>query len=805
MTQPLVLLALAFILGIIAGDCLRVPMPLGAAGALISAVIVGILLFRRSQSVTASLFFFAASLGIFWVGLAREPQSQLLPNTATYLDLVALVAEEGKVYANRETYVLKVREIILPEGRSDTIDEAVQLIVYLPEAASGNPDPVFPSFAYGDVLKIHGQLEIPSSAGNPGEFDYREYLSRRGIYTQIAVYPAAVEQLAAGQGNCLLQGVYSLKSRVKQAMGQTLPPDTRQLLQALWFGEQAGLSLEERDIYQRTGLIHVFSVSGFHVGFLLLLALFIGRVLRLAAGMKIGLALGMLLFFAAMVGFAVPVMRAILMAALGLAAHYWRREKNLVSALALAAILILLANPLVLLDVAFQFSFLATWGLVYLYPAMDERLKGWPAWRALILLPLGAQLGVVPLVAFNYNQITILSLLSNVLLAGILGGIVLIGYLAFPLVFIFPLAAESLFLAAEVLVSLITELVRFMSGVPGSVINVASPPVWGLTLYYLLVVGWAEGWLRKFKAWVWPVLKTRPAFCLVVASLLIAGGIAGYTWVSCDVLKVVFLDVGQGDCIIIETPSGKTALVDGGGRPDFGFNSKSNYQVGRQVVLPYLRRQGINHLDLVVNTHPDADHIEGLGVVLQEIPVAFLVFAPVREPPAAYFELQQLALAKGTQVAEAKRGSLLNLDPQMQIQVLHPGPDLDQTSRHRNNNSLVLRLLYENNSLLLTGDVEAEGMRELVRSGVELKSQVLKVPHHGSRYAQEANFLTEVNPQVAIISVGKNNFGHPAAEVVQDFQQRQVPVFRTDQYGAITLECDGRRIKVSAFKKPEED
>lgn len=803
MTQPLVLLALALILGIITGEYLRPPVLLGAAGALFSAVVVGALLFRRSPAAAASLLFFAAALGIFWTGLARESKSLLLPDTATHIDLVALVAEEGKVYANRETYVLKVREITLPEGGSAAIDEAVQLIVYPPEATNENFDPVFPRFAYGDLLKIHGQLEIPACASNPGEFDYRDYLSRRGIYTQIAVYPTAIEQLAAGQGNRLLHGIYGLKSRVKQAMGQTLPPDTRQLLQALWFGEQSGLSFEERDIYQRTGLIHVFSVSGFHVGFLLLLALFIGRLLRLAAGLKIGLALAMLLFFAAMVGFAVPVMRAILMATLGLAAHYWNREKSLVSALALAAILILLANPLVLFDVAFQFSFLATWGLVYLYPALDERLKSWPAWRALILLPLGAQLGVVPLIAFNYNQITILSLLSNVLLTGILGGIVLIGYLAFPLVFIFPLVAESLFLGAGVLVSLITDLVRFMSGVPGSVINVASPPVWGLILYYLLAVGWAEGWLHKLKAGVWPALKTQPACRIVLALLLITGGITGYAWTGHSDLKVVFLDVGQGDCIFIETPSGKTALVDGGGTPDFGFNNRSNYQVGRQVVLPYLRRQGINHLDLVVNTHPDSDHLEGLGAVLQEIPVACLVFAPAKEPPAAYFELQQLALAKGTQVAEVKRGSLLNLDPQMQIQVLHPGPRLDQSSRHRNNNSLVLRLLYENNSLLLTGDVEAEGMRELVQSGVELKSQVFKVPHHGSRHSQDTNFLSEVNPQVAIISVGKNNFGHPAAEVVQDFQQRQVPVFRTDQHGAITLECDGRRIKVFAFKQPE--
>lgn len=803
MTQPIVLLALAFGLGIIAADCLGLPLAWGAAGVLLSAVVAGRLLLRPSKAAGIGLLIFAAGLGIFWTGLARAPESRLLADAATHLDLVALVAEEGKVYANRETYVLKTREIRLPEGQSAAIEEAVLLQVYIPENAAENPGRIFPRFAYGDLLKIHGQLEAPRSARNPGEFDYQDYLSRRGIFTQMTVNPAAIEQLAAGQGNRLLQGVYSLKSQVKQAMGQNLPPQSSQLLQALWFGEQAGLSPEERDIYRRTGLIHVFSVSGFHVGFLLLLALFMGRLLRLPASLKMALTLGMLLFFAAMVGFAVPVLRAGLMAALGLAAHLLDRGKNLLSAWALAAILILLANPLALFDAGFQFSFLATWGLVYLYPALDARLAGWPAGRAIILLPLCAQLGIVPLVAFNYNQITVLSLLSNVLLIGVLGGIILIGYLAFPLVFMVPPAAASLFLTAGFLVNLITEVVRLISGVPGAVLNVASPPVWGMALYYLLAVGWAEGWLQKLKVRLWPVLKTQPIRRLVMALLLLAAGLAGYAGLSRHELKVVFLDVGQGDCIFIKTPSGKTALVDGGGTPDFGL--KSDYQVGRQVVLPYLRRQGINHLDLMVNTHPDADHLEGLRDVLQELPVRCLVLAPVREPPAAYWELRQLALAKGTRVAEANRGSLLNLDPRLLIQVLHPGPVLDQGVRHRNNNSLVLRVLYEHNSVLLTGDVEAEAMRELAGSGAELSSQVLKVPHHGSRFAQEIDFLNEVNPEVAIISVGKNNFGHPAAEVLRDFQQRQVPVYRTDRHGAVTLKCDGRRLKVSAFKKPGGD
>lgn len=255
-------------------------------------------------------------------------------------------------------------------------------------------------------------------------------------------------------------------------------------------------------------------------------------------------------------------------------------------------------------------------------------------------------------------------------------------------------------------------------------------------------------------------------------------------------LRVSFLDVGQGDAILIRTPSHKV-LVDGGPSPQAIAR-----HLGRK--LPFWDRR----IDLVVLTHPHDDHLMGLMEVLQRYQVGGVLATPYVHDSSLYQEWLSLVEAKGVPYVLAKQGQEVRLGPQARLEVLHPGEKLLQsTTSDANNNSVVLRLEWGAFTVLLPGDIEQEGQRGLLSKQPELASLVLKVPHQGARNALSEGFLERVNPQVAIISVGKDNpFGHPAPETLQKLQGAKV--FRTDRNGTVEVETDGQGYRVTTERLP---
>lgn len=816
-SPPLVLIVFVLILGIVLGDYFVLPAGLAGLWALISGIIATYLICRKKDPSTIVFLIFVMAVGSFWLGLHRCSPSVLEQNTHTYLDIVGTVIEDGRVYDNRETYVLKVKEIHWPEGTLGSVDEKVLLKIYRKDL------PIYsPHYSYGEVLKIHGQLELPKEPGNPGEFNYREYLKRQGIFTQISVNPNVVESIATGQGNILYRYICGIKTKVEKDIIKILPQDQSVILKALLLGERAGLSQEEQEKYEKAGIVHIFSVSGLHIGFVLLFALLLGRFFKLSDKGIFWLSVGLMFFYAALVGFPISVMRALVMAILGLAARLIQRENDLLNSLALAALIILLWNPLFLFDPGFQLSFLGTWGIVYLYPRLKGCIKEMNTGWGLFLVPVCAQLGVLPLVACYYNLISFVGIISNAFLAVLVGIAVLTGFFGILLTWVLPALAENLFLAAGAMVGLLSDLVGYLTDIPAAAINVATPSIWLIIGYYFLFLCWGEGFLKapfyrlkeyknsleivrgkesvsllnlSDKAYVFFASRTSRIISILIVVFLL---IIGYYWLRQDVLEVAFLDVGQGDCILVTTPAGKNMLVDGGGLPEYQGNT---FEVGRHVVIPYLRRQGIDHLDVVVNTHPHGDHIQGLNSVLETLPVSWLLVPSVPDPPPLFIKLLKAARDNDVKIKEISRGMVVNLDPKVRIEVLHPGPLIYDSRDDLNNNSLVLRLVHGDNSLLLTGDLEKEGIKNLMKTGLDLHSQVLKFPHHGSLYSLDAEFMNRVDPKVVIICVGQNTFGQPDSKVLEYCGQKTLSVFCTDEHGAIRVKSDGKRITIEPFKK----
>ncbi len=289
---------------------------------------------------------------------------------------------------------------------------------------------------------------------------------------------------------------------------------------------------------------------------------------------------------------------------------------------------------------------------------------------------------------------------------------------------------------------------------------------------------------------------------LLLTALVIISGIMLHPHKPAP-LRVTFLDVGQGDGCVIETPSGKVVIVDGGGHP--GTDERDGTDPGSRVVVPYLRSRGIGTVDLIVPTHPDDDHVQGLNAVVERCHVLAALDGGYRGTSAPYTRLIDRLHRHSIPIFIARRGQVLDLGGGARLEVLNP-PDHPVLGAHSptNDNSIVLRLVYGRSRFLLTGDAESEAEDEMLTHCPDrLPSDVLKVGHHGSRWSTNPPFLDAVHPSVAIVSCGAHNvYNHPHVELMDRLAARNIATFRTDKQGAITVETDGASLHVTPTIRP---
>ena len=290
------------------------------------------------------------------------------------------------------------------------------------------------------------------------------------------------------------------------------------------------------------------------------------------------------------------------------------------------------------------------------------------------------------------------------------------------------------------------------------------------------------------------ITRQKRLFVVALLCLLIS-----ITWIllrhSSHELRVTFLDVGQGDATIIETPSGKTLVIDAG-----NITSDGDDDMGRRIVAPYLRQRGINQLAVIFLTHPDSDHIGGAATLLEQFPTELLMdngqFTRSDSPIAAH--ILKTASARKVPLRSARRGQEIEIEDGVQIRILAPTPEFLTASD--NDASIVLRVEYKNISFLLTGDAGAAAETDLIRSRLPLTSDVLKVGHHGSLTSTTPEFLAAVRPRFAIISAGKRNMhGHPHHDILERLKQVGAKIYRTDQQGAITCHTDGTTLQIETM------
>ncbi len=781
-------LAITWLTGIYLASSLRVPgWVLGMMAVL--AMGFALLWWREWRARLGGFCALFLLLGVLRYDLAlpRFDESSLAYyNGRGEITVIGIVADEPEV---RDRYVnLRVA------GRYLELEGSGQEVKGLALVRA----PRHPSYAYGDELQIKGELETPPEFE---DFSYRDYLARQGIHSMMRY--EQITRLSQGHGDPFHRALYAVRGRLQATIAHLFPEPGASLLTGILLGIEIGIPPSLMEDFNQTGTTHIIAISGFNIA---ILAGAIGLLTRRSLGIYRSalVAIVAISLYTILVGADAAVVRAAIMGSLSLLAIIAGRRTYALASLAVAAFLMTLWNPLLLWDVGFQLSFVATLGLVLLVPPMETYLEGTLS-RLLskerakamvrllsepLLVTLAAQLAVWPLTVYYFHRFSLISPLSNFLIIPAQPGVMMIGGLATVIGSLNPYLGQPIAWVAWLLLAYTIAVVEVTARFPFTSLELAHFGAGPLMLYYASLGGiiWlaSQGGAGLRRVWerFSRGLSTKMGIGALAAVVILA-------WIAAlqmpdGRLHIVFFDVGQGDAILIQCPAGQQILVDGGPSPSALLS-----RLGREI--PFWDRS----LDLVILTHPEEDHLAGLVEMLGRYEVRQVIDSGQECDTPTCEAWQELLAEKGIANRQAEAGMGIDVEVGLRLDILHPPSRLmENTTSDRNNNSVVVRLSYGGFSLLLTGDVGQEGEQMLLNSGQSLASLGLKVPHHGADTSLTLPFLEAVDPQLAIISVGADNrFGHPHEETLEKLQG--IHVYRTDQYANIEVVSDGERYWVS--------
>jgi len=687
-----------------------------------------------------------------------------------------VISSQPSIKDIRISYIISVKEIIAGGSKIKTGGKVLFTTLLKDDGKI---------YEYGREISVSGKLNLPAGRRNPGGFNYREYLAQSGISATIYARQENVEIGERRKTNVLVKLGHFLKNRIVSVINKSLPEQQAGLLNGMLIGSREGLTKEVQQVFSDSGLSHIMAVSGANVAFIVFPLLFLLRKLHIKQIIANITTIFVLVIFVFITDFEPSVLRAVIMAIVILTGQILRRESDVLTSIAFAALVLLLYNPYSLFNIGFQLSFAATISLVLFYRNIKSLFSTKFIPEGLtdaLSVTLAAQIGVLPITVYYFNKFSLVSILSNLLVAPVIEAITILGSIMAIIGQVSILLSKLIGYVNCTFLSFVLFTSKITAKLPFAVIRTITPNILMIVLYYVAV--WFFLWYKpqrnlkiELKYYVSVIVISIAVFCV---PMLVPKG-----------LEVLFIDVGQGDSIFIRTNSGKTVLIDGGGSSDV----TSSYNTGDSVVIPFLLDYGVTKLDIVVGTHGHDDHIQGLIPVLKDFRVDNFII-PDCADKKEFDELLKVSELRAINVYSLKKGDKIKLDRKTYFYVLNPDIAFNDKKQSLNNSSLVLKLHYKDVSMLFTGDIEKEIENKLVQDEENIGADILKAAHHGSDTSTTQDFLEIVSPKALVICVGKNNFGHPSQEVIERLEEKKIPVFRTDEHGAVIIKSNGRRITV---------
>ncbi|QRG70536.1 DNA internalization-related competence protein ComEC/Rec2 [Brevibacillus choshinensis] len=624
------------------------------------------------------------------------------------------------------------------------------------------------------------RLSVPAAARNPHAFDYSRYLHWQGIHV---IGEGSYGTVRIEEQSSLWAPFQSWQTDAAGRIDLLFDdPEAAGYMKSLLLGVGEDVDPELQEMYADLGLSHVLAISGLHVTLVSSMFMWILERAGVARRWALLATIGMLIGYVLLVGASASAVRSGLMGGVGLACQVLGKRVDGKDVWAGALIVMLLVNPYLLWQIGFQLSFAVTLGLILFVPFSQHIFIRIPLWiRTLVAVTLAAQAVSFPFLLYHFHQFSMLSWLVNLVITPILSLVVLpLGYIALVAGMLHPFLAGWPVLVSTYLLKTLHEplfaMIRW--NLPFS--HWPHPDWWWILLYagflFMLPILWKMGYHRQRDAIVY--------LALFIGFIVLARQpFSGYQEV-----RITFLDIGQGDSIVVEVTDKKVYLIDAGGTFRFPAREawrerRDPFEVGKDIVLPFLRARGIERIDRVVMTHGDLDHIGGMAALVPRFSFGEVLVngAP---PEGIERDIIRQFQQKGVPILTGSPGQTWSDAPGVNWKWVEPG---QTSSASGNEASIVLQLTAYGKTVLFTGDIESDGESRVVQGGLP-EVDVLKVAHHGSNTSSSDAFLAAIRPKTAVISVGTNNrYGHPSAEAMQRLKKSGSKVYRTDRHGAVTL------------------
>jgi competence protein ComEC len=801
MRNPLFPLVVAFILGILFSFLLHPSLSHIFIALLIVIIIIVISYFSGKKA----LLFFPALIAFFLAGcidyaLFQENASsnQLLKlweekrnkEFNQPVEIFGIVIHRPEIKHNYMYLTLKMDNIISPEG-CYKIDSNISIRVnFLPSHFLA-----LQQIEYGDYIRAITRLREPHFYKNEGCFNYKKYLLNQGISLIGSLEsPLLIEVIRKGEGNKLFYHFNKLKSGLESKINQYFInweghlTQEGALLKSITLGDRSDLTPDFKQTLQESGVFHILAISGLHIVIISYILFQLLTFFHLTERAKCLTIIMMLLFYALLTGCSISVLRATIMSSIYLIGRVLHQESNMLNSLSLACLIILLYRPEQLFDTGFQLSFTATLFIILLAPKMSSYLKRWPLKLGeIISITLAAQMGLIPILIFNFNQISFSSPISNLIAFPFIGLIIILGILFFLFSAFSPACMEASAVVVQYFIKIFFSFISYFNKTPFSHTKIPEPYTWLIILYYFflflfIVFGWRSKSGKSFLI-SWSIIF----LCIIISPF--PNNYSPY-------LKVNFLDVGRGDSICIEFPGREKMLIDGG-----GFYGNISY-IGENVVSPHLWYKKIKTIEVVALSHAHIDHIGGLFPLTDNFRINEIWHGNTPKNNQLFNRFIYKCKAHNLKICHIHQGFSKNING-VEVKVLNPPRKSTIDYEELNNDSLVIMLIHGHNRILLTGDIEADVERQLVKKyGKQLRCQVLKASHHGSNSSNINEFIKAVQPKIVVISgsLPYNTIINKDDSDSTHIFQRYL-TYRTTEQGQITIISDGKSLQIKTYSE----
>lgn len=748
--RPLIIITMCYIIGIIWGIYYKKYIPFFYVVLLLISLYITLRNKQKIRIVLACVMSIIVSLTSITKYETIYLKYKNMNKEISAVGVVESLVKESEYY---NTYILRINELN---------HEKCNKRFYLKVKKSNNTR----LLKCGKIVIIRGEKEDVSTSRNFKGFSYYDYLKTKQVYGTIKA--ENVERTNNKSTNTYKMCITNKRNKKAEYLKKVIEVNHLPIAQALLLGDTSLIDNQQKELFSNANLSHILAISGMHVSYVILgLGYFLKKISNRKSKYFL---IVFLIFFAQFTGASPSVLRAVIMACLTLIASLIHRKSDTLNNIAFSSLIILILNPYSLFNLGFQLSFLGTLGIVLFHSQIENKLR--ISLERLIIknqIPIGLKLKIIiikiiqilsvsisaniliiPVIIYNYNSFSLNFLLSNLLVTPILPVLIFSGYITLILPYTISFIPAKIF---NFCIQIFLKISEISSSCLIFKIIIGTPPIHMILAMYGMIFAFYLKLHRKL---------FNAILCISIIFNILPGHLDNR-------LKIFFVDVGQGDCTLVVTPSGKTILIDGGG------SESGDYDVGKNVLIPYLYDRQITKIDYLIFSHFDSDHAGGLLSVMENVKVKIAIIPVQVKGCDNYEKFCQLAKQKKIKVFVVQKTQIINIEKDLYFEALWPLRTDLIGENILNNNSLVCKMTYRKFSILFTGDIEEIAEKEVLNvyenNTGRLKADVLKVGHHGSKSSSTEEFIKVVKPSIALIGVGANNkFGHPSDLVIERFK-----------------------------------